>query len=241
MARRLVASVVLVTAVVLMSGRTATAASCMPDTLQAYITNGSCSIGDAVFADWALLATPAAATPIDPARIQVSPITPAGQIGFLFGLNVDASFDEFFDSVFHYSVSGGSAVTFSGAHLAMSGSSATGLGAVTAVEDVCVGSDFNPGTIDGCPALAHLTNIVFELDGVNDLNESVSFPKNGLLGIVNDIGVDGTFGAASLNGQVTNLFDVQVVPEPATGLLVAAGLEPSCVAPDSRIGPNSGG
>jgi hypothetical protein len=59
---------------------------------------------------------------------------------------------------------------------------------------------------------------------------STAFPGTALLGVVNDIAVDGGInGSGALSGTVTNRFTLAAstaVPEPATSWLLLAGLAP---------------
>jgi len=207
-----------------LSPRVASAGPCLPDSLQGYVNLATpCSLGGADFGDFELLPGQNGATPIDPALIQVTPLVGL-LVGFQFTVNQDAGADDLFESIFSYTASVG---TFSTAQLAMAGATATGDGAVTVVEDVCVGSVFGPG-ISGCPAGARRTNIVFAIDGDSDNSESAGFPPNTFLNVVNDLTVDGGLAGTASVASFTNLFAVAPaqteVPEPATGLLLAAGL-----------------
>ena len=90
----------------------------------------------------------------------------------------------------------------------MPGATATGDGVVTAVQDVCIGGAFTTGSLGGCPAMQD-ANIAFAIDGDQSLSETLSFASVPLLGIVNDIAVDGGLdGNAALAGGITNSFTV---------------------------------
>ena len=69
-------------------------------------------------------------------------------------------------------------------------------------------------------------NIAFAIDGDQSLSETLSFASTPLLGIVNDIAVDGGLsGNAALAGGFTNTFTVATpVPEPTTVTLLATGM-----------------
>jgi PEP-CTERM motif len=206
-----------------LSPRVVSAGPCVPDSLQGYLDAvTSCTLGGAEFGDFEVLAGQNFATPIDPSLIQVTPLGPS--VGFMFTVNQDAGAGDLFESIFSYTAS---VATFNMAALSMAGATATGDGVVTVVEDVCVGSLFGPG-ISGCPAGNQRTNIVFAIDIDNDFDESAGFPPNAFLNIVNDLTVDGGLAGTASVANFTNLFAVTpaqtAVPEPATGLLLAAGL-----------------
>lgn len=201
----------------------AAASSCVPGTLQTYLGAGPCMIGGATFDDFSLLPLAFGSSPIDASLIQVTPLSAANQVGFRFG--VIASTTDVFETFFHYSVAGAGLTR---ATLQMAGSVASGDGVVTAVQDVCVGGSFPGGLPVGCPGAA-VSNIVFEIEGDNDLDESSSFAAATFLDVDNDLFIDGGLaGSAALAGSITNLFDIQAqptaVPEPATGLLLVTGL-----------------
>ena len=223
MSTRLPTLLGLLAAFTIVSPQSASASSCLPDTLANYLALTSCNIDSAEFSDFEPLAGQKFATAIDPALIQVTPLG-GPSVGFLFTVNQDAGAGDLFESIFSYTASVG---TFSTAALSMAGATATGDGVVTTVEDVCVGSFFFPD-LTGCPAGDQRTNIVFAIDLDNDLDESAGFPPNTFLNVVNDLTIDGgILGTASV-ASFTNTFTVAPaqteVPEPATGLLLAAGL-----------------
>jgi hypothetical protein len=210
-----------VAAVLLMLPVRSTAAPlCAGNTLAGYIGAGPCSIDGLTFSNFGLVTPlPTGATPIALNQITVTPFNTPSGIGFSFGFDVSADPFDLHEILFGYQVSG---AFLTGASLGLSGASATDDGVVTGVQDVCVGGVFNPGSLLGCSGTPQ-SNIVFAIDGDQLLNASLLFANASLLGIVNDIAIDGgTFGSAALQGSVTNTF--AAVPEPTTAVLVASGI-----------------
>ena len=208
----------------LLPARVASAGPCLPSTLQGYINLGNtgCTLGGADFADFQLEVGQNFATPINPAQIQVTPTSGGSSVGFLFTVNQTANAGQLFESFFSFTASAGG---FNMARLSMTGATATGDSAVTTVEDICVGGSFLGGVPIGCPGTS-ATMIAIVTANDNLPNDLAAFATNGFLNVFDDLTIDGgLFGTAGV-ASFTNLFDVTTptatVPEPATGLLLAA-------------------
>lgn len=209
--------------VFMLAGRSQAAPLCAADTLTNYLSTGSCSIGGATFSNFSLVTPlPTGAAPISTNSVIVLPFSTTTAVGFQFLFDVTSTAFQLNELLFGYLAS---ATGFTDATLAMPGAIATGDGVVTAVQDVCIGGAFTTGSLGGCPAVQD-ANIAFAIDGDQSLSETLSFMSTPLLGIVNDIAVDGGLGGnASLAGGITNSFTVATpVPEPATVTLLATGI-----------------
>jgi hypothetical protein len=212
---------VLAAAVLLLLPVRSTAAPvCANNTLAGYIALGSCSIDGITFSNFGLVTPlPTGATPIPTNQITVTPFNTPSGVGFSFGFDVGANTFDLIELLFGYQASGN---FLTGASLGLSGASATDDGVVTGVQDLCIGSTFTPGSLSGCGG-PQGSNVVFAIDGDQQLNSTLLFASSSLLGIVNDIAIDGgTGGSAALRGSVTNTF--AAVPEPATLVLVGSGI-----------------
>jgi hypothetical protein len=194
---------------------------CSSNTLAGYIALGSCSIDSITFSNFGLVTPlPTGATAIPANQITVTPFNTLSGVGFSFGFDVGSNTFDLNEILFGYQVSG---AFLTGASLGLAGASATDDGVVTGVQDVCVGGTFAPGSVLGCSGLPR-SNVVFAIDGDQQLSSTLLVANASLLGIVNDIAIDGgTGGSAALRGSVTNSF-AAAVPEPTTLVLVGSGI-----------------
>ena len=209
--------------VLVLSGRSQAAPLCGADSLTNYLSLGSCSIGGATFSNFSLVTPlPTGANAVPANSVIVLPFSTATSVGFQFLFDVTSTSFQLNELLFGYLAS---AAGFTDATLSMPGATASGDGVVTAIQDLCIGGSFTTGSLAGCSATQD-ANVAFAIDGDQSLSETLSFASVPLLGIVNDIAVDGGLnGNASLAGGITNSFTVtSPVPEPATVGLVFTGL-----------------
>lgn len=217
-------SVLLAAAFILvLSGRSQAAPLCGADSLTNYLSLGSCSIGGATFSNFSLVTPlPTGANAVPTNSVIVLPFSTTTSVGFQFLFDVTSASFQLNELLFGYLAS---AAGFTDATLSMPGATASGDGVVTAIQDLCIGSAFTTGSLSGCSATQD-ANVAFAIDGDQTLSETLSFASVALLGIVNDIAVDGGLnGNAALAGGITNSFTVtSPVPEPATVSLICTGL-----------------
>ncbi|MCC6193108.1 MAG: PEP-CTERM sorting domain-containing protein [Burkholderiales bacterium] len=205
---------------------------CVSGSLQDYIDLlAGCEVGATTFANFFVAPGQSGATPIDPTLIDVAPGGSVSDPALVFTFDANAVGVELFEAFFHYSVAAGAGVALNGASLALSGASASGLGAVTAVQDLCLDGTFQGGVPLDCTGTP-LTLIAFAIDGDSG-NDSALFANASLVDVFVDFVVDGgLFGAAAL-GSGTSQYATTAstpVPEPPTlslillALAAAAGL-----------------
>jgi hypothetical protein len=197
----------------------AAAAPCLADTLANYkaLGPGGCSIGGVTFADFDSFLLSAI-----PGAIEISAgavlVTPSGR-GFDFAFDVAPS-DDFSNILIHYTAA--AAGVLRGNQLAMTGSSATGDGIVTAVEDKCVGDIFFTPFPDPAACLSGESVTLIAI--TDEVIKAPGFSPSSFFDVFAEITVDpGTFGTAGLQGTVSTQF-IGNVPEPLMTLLVGAGL-----------------
>lgn len=180
----------------------AAATPCVSGSLQDYINLAAgCDIGGVTFSGFAVAPGQAAATPIDPNLIVVTPGS-ASDPGFAFAIGVVAGAGELFEAFFHYQMLAAPGAEITGASLALGASSATGDGVVTAVQDLCLGGTFDPTQPVGCTGTA-LSLIALEAEGIS-LGDSALFAGVSVIDVFMDFVVDGgLFGSATLGSGTT--------------------------------------
>ena len=220
----------LILAVQSLLGAQVLAAPCTMSTLDAYFGLGSagCTIGNFTFSNFGLLEQPTGSVPFT--MVNVTPVAVGTTaVGLDFGVNASATPGTLFEDLISYRVTGIGA-SLNGASLFFTGSStdAGGNGAVTVVENLCIGSLFlGADGVSGCSTPQNL--IVANSFNSADPPVSLTFLPVALLDVVTDIAIDGGSGGFASLGSASNRFQIAAidavpVPEPAAFLLVIAGL-----------------
>jgi hypothetical protein len=197
---------------------------CMTGSLAAYesLGAGGCTIGANTLASFITLTGSSGGTAISPGAITITPIGGTTNPGLMIQLTQTANANQTLEAIFDYMISG---AAYTADMLTLSGSSETGNGDVTDIQNFCEGGSFGPDGVDGCtkPNGALVTD-----DGVQNMdNASLASPH--LLSITDDIVIDsGGTGSASGGTFVDQLNATPLTtgtPEPGTTcLLLGAGL-----------------
>lgn len=203
-------------ALLVFSSMTAFGAPCLPGTLQDYIgLAAGCEAGDVLLNNFEVAPGQAVGSPIAPSDIQIvpggTPIVPS----LMFVVNQAALGGEVFGALIRFTASagllGGAAIWLDGA--------AAGDGAVVGILDVCAGGSFpgaEPVGCSGTPAVA-----IAAITASDVFSDSLT-AANSFFDVFVDLSVDGGLGGSA--SLVSATVSITSVPEPATGLLIAAAL-----------------
>ena len=197
------------------------AAPCVMGSLASFIALGAggCTVNAALFSSFSALDVPFGSTPISPASIAVTPLgMPLLNPGLMFTSTITAGPNAIFERVFGFRVSG---LPFVSNTAALGGASATGDGAVTLVEDKCLGGTFDPTGPSGCTG-TDMGQVAFVTSFATDNPVQLMFPAVNSIGVVADIAVDGGLAGTAAFSSATLRF--QAVPEPSSALLLLSGL-----------------
>jgi hypothetical protein len=217
--KRILCSMVL--AVLSLLGSRASAAPCAVGTLADYTSLGAagCTIGNVTFTSFGLLTTPTAASNFS---VVLTPYLVGGNVGFEFTSSATAD-ATLLDDVIGYRATG-TALSFTGADLALIGSEASGDGSVTAINNFCFSGSYSGALLcsSGMEGPALLT-----LGGFQDTDGAAFAGLFTSIGIATDLGLDGgsDFSASLGTARSTLRFvpTVTAVPEPTTYALLVIG------------------
>ena len=195
---------------------------CVSGTLASYVALGTsgCALGSSSLSHFEILSGINLAVPIAPSDINVTPVMNAGGVGLMFSLSSNASGGNILEGLFSYSVSGG---LYTGSTISASGTSASGNGAVTDIQNLCLGGSFGADGVTAC-STGHTGSLVLLGNG----SMSTSFAASGPLNVTDDLTFDsGGSGSGNMaaGGVFTDSFTSAAsnVPEPRTLSLLIAG------------------
>jgi hypothetical protein len=197
---------------------------CFGASLDGYssLGSGGCTMGTDTFASFTVLSGTLGATEIDPVDVSIQPDAQPGIPALQFNLDAEAAAGTTLEVVFTYTVSGpGLAMNM----LTLSDSAETGDGAVSDIQNFCIGGTFGPDGVDGCTGSA--SGLLFTLDGAQNMDQAA---LNGaaMIAVTDDITVDGGMSGSASAGRFEDSFtdgaSASTTPEPATILLAGFAL-----------------
>jgi len=201
------------------------ASACMDATLASYIGLGAggCTIGTNTLDAFQIVSGTAGATEISPADVAIHPS--GGELDPELTVSVDraAAANTLVELIFSYQIAGNQ---FSGSSITVSGSSETGDGAVSYVQNFCAG-----GVFDSAFNCSGLPGTLIAVDGVQNHDSATINPTNPLVQI-DDFVLDGGLAGSAAGGTFTDRFSA--VPEPFTFLLTGLGLALGIAIQSSR-------
>jgi hypothetical protein len=201
---------------ILLSALSAAGATCTGGSLASYIALGSggCTIGTTTIYDFETVSGTSGATPISTGDVTIGPLGGTFDPGVIVSVNTAAGANSLLEAIFTYRLSGPS---FTSDSITLSGSSETGDGAVTDVQNYCAGGTFGPDGVTGCTGAP---GSLLTLDGVQH-QDATGLGPAGLLSITDDFTLDGGLSGSASGGTFTDQFTA--VPEPSSYLLTGLG------------------
>jgi hypothetical protein len=193
---------------------------CVAGSLSSYISLGTtgCTIGTNVvssFVDYSSGTTGATELPASAVSIAPSGGDTDPQLQFTVNESVDAP--PLLETFFTYQISGN---PYNQSQIDLSGSSETGQGAVTDIQNLCADGTFGPDGVDGCTGTP---NSLLTLDGFINTN-STPLSVLSFLTVTDDFTIDPSDAGSASGGVFTDQFTVSTttVPEPALSVLPCA-------------------
>ncbi|HEY3459153.1 MAG TPA: hypothetical protein VGK64_31500 [Bryobacteraceae bacterium] len=198
------------------------AAPCTNGTLASYVALGAggCTIGSNSLFGFEVLSGTAGATPIGTVDLAIAPFGTTASFGFTATTTQTAGAGTLLESIFTYKISGDS---YTASSISLSGSSETGDGAVTDIQNYCAGGAFGPDGVTGCTAV---TGALVTVDGAQQTDTAL-FAGVSLLSITDDFTLDGGLAGSATGGSFTDRFTagaVSTIPEPFGFALTSLGL-----------------
>jgi hypothetical protein len=200
------------------------------DTLQNYLTlppPATCNVGGLTFSGFEIVPGLFGATPIDPSGVTVNVLNSPTSPGLQFLMNSPAGPGDLFDLFLRFRVD---ASALDKALLSMTGATATGDGAVTAILDGCAGGAFPTGEPLNCPTTPGNV-VLFAIESDQVTADEHLFPISSFFDIFVDITIDGGPNGTAGLGSVDLRLDIPTateVPEPRTEGLLLAGVAVLC-------------
>ena len=190
---------------------------CVPGTLASYISLGAggCMIGTNTVSNFIALSGTSGATPISTASVNITTSGGTSNPTLLFTVSQSPGQGAAVETIFDYRIA---ANTYTNSTLTLSGSSETGSGGVTDLQNICIGGTWGASGVTACSSgkTASLTTV----DGIQNMDSS-ALTAAAFLSVTDDIELDGPATGAVGTDSFTA---TTAAPEPATWYLFAMGL-----------------
>ena len=193
------------------------AATCTDGSLASYIGLGSagCTIGANTLYDFHTVSGISGATPISTADVSLTPLGGNFDPGISASFSTVAGANTQLELLFTYQIAG---TSYIGDSITLTGSSETGDGAVTDIQNFCAGGMFGPDGVTGCTGMA---GSLLTLDGIQN-HDSTTFGPTSFFDVTDDLTLDGGLMGSASGATTTDRFSS--VPEPISYLLAGWGL-----------------
>jgi hypothetical protein len=225
--------VLLLTLAMASFARLGAAANCASGALASYVGLGAtgCTIGSNTLSNFKILSGINLATPISPSAITITPTGGTSNPGLTISTTQTATSGSLLEIIFTYLLSG---QIYVGSTATLSGSSSTGGGAVTGIQNFCAGGAFGLDGVSNCSGNA---GSLLTLAGALS-SDSAAFGGASFLNVTNDLTFDAGAGTAT-GGTFSNSFaTVSAVPEPVSTALTGLGLTVLTVFCKRRLSAN---
>ena len=208
---------VLALSFILAAARLASAGPCVTGSLADYIALGpdGCTIGANTVANFTILIGISGADPISPADLTISPLADTFHPGLQTSTDTSASAGDLLEAFFRYDIFGS---TYVASAITLGGSSESGDGAVSYVQNFCAGGVFALGGLSDCTGIP---GDLVTLDGTQNQDSAALGPVS-FLNVTDDLVFDGGLAGSASGGLVSDRFTA--VPEPSTFLFMGLGL-----------------
>lgn len=191
------------------------APACTDGTLASYIALGAdgCTIGTNTLAGFQVVSGTAGATELAPLEVAIHPSGGDFDPELTVGVDTSAAANTLLEVIFSYSISGN---PYAANAITLSGSSETGDGAVSYVQNFCA-----DGTFDAALDCSGVPGALVTVDGAQNQDSGPVHPASPLVQI-DDLVLDGGLAGSASGGTFTDRFSA--VPEPFPFLLTGLGL-----------------
>ncbi len=195
---------------------------CVAGSLATYVSLGAggCTIGTNVVSSFVVYSSgTTGATELSTSAVSIAPSGGDTDPQLQFTVNESVDTPPMLETFFTYQISGN---PYNESQIDLTGSSETGEGAVTDLQNLCADGTFGPDGVDGCTGTP---NSLLTLDGAINTN-STPLSVVSFLSVTDDLTIDpGPPGTGSASGAVfTDQFTAgtTTVPEPALTVLPGA-------------------